>query len=154
MVRSIGFNPMNQKGHEMDKLFAAARLGLIALVVLLLGGCATGVGVAKHNIQTNPEYNKTVLVDVQNAKLLAAPTDDILALKCWDYIEAFTLANAPGAVTSAGEVVGVLSAYQKARNLRRTIGEAEISDRLRLECAPMILDSVEVMGRLGIRLLF
>lgn len=152
-MRSIGSHPMDQKGHEMDTLFAAVKLGLIALVVLLLGGCATGVVVAKHNIQTSPEYNQSVLVDVQNAKLLASETTDTLALKCYDYIEAFTLANAPDAVTQAGKVVGVLSAYQKARNIRRTVVDSKISDQLRLECAPMLMDSGEAMGRLGIRLL-
>ncbi len=136
----------------MDKLFAAARLGLIALVVLLLGGCATAVSVAKHNIQTNPEYNKSVLVDVQNAILLATPTDDILSLKCWNYIEKFVLANAPDAVTPAGEKVGVLSAYQLVRNARRTVIDAEISDELRLECAPMLMDTISVLSRLGIRM--
>lgn len=138
---------------DWERIMTRKILAILPIVLLLLGGCAQGIATAKLGVQTDPEYNKSVLLDVQNAKLLASPTDDILALKCWDYIEAFTLANAPGAVTSAGEVVGVLSAYQKARNLRRTIVEAEISDQLRLECAPMILDSVEVMGRLGIRLL-
>lgn len=133
-------------------------LAVLPIVLLLLGGCAaTGVAVsvAKHNIQTNPKYAASVLLDVQNAKWLAKPTNDILALKCWDYIEAFTLAHAPDAVTSSAvEVVGgVLSAYQRARNLRRTVTEAEISDQLRLECAPMVMDSIEVMGRLGVRLL-
>ncbi len=140
----------------IHKIVVRLGLAVLAIVLLLLGGCAaTGaaVTVAKHNIQTDPEYATSVLLDVQNAKWLAKPTNDVLALKCWDYIETFVRANAPGAVTPVGEVVGVLSAYQKARNVRRMVTETEISNQLRIECAPLVLDSIEVMGRLSIRLL-
>ncbi len=121
-------------------------------LVLLLAGCTQGIGAVKFGIQNDPEFNEVVLEDVRQAKLLATNTNDELALKCWTYLEEFTVTNAPGTETPAGKVVGVFSAYQQARNVRRTIIEVEISDPFRLECGPMLTDTMGALGRLGIRL--
>ena len=95
-------------------------------------------------------FNKVVLEDVRQAKLMAERTEDVLALKCWTYLEEFTLARV-GDEIPAGEVVGVLSTYQKARNVRRTVIEVRLSDEFKLECGPMLIDSVGALRRLGLR---
>lgn len=129
------------------------RIWIPFALILLLGGCTQSVGAVKLGIQTDAEFNEIVLKDVQQAKLLALQTNDLLAVKCWAYLEEFTLANSPGLETEAGTVVGVFSAYQQARNVRRTIVEVKVSDKFRLECGPMLTDSMGALGRLGVRLL-
>ena len=124
---------------------------IVLVLMLLVSGCA-GIGAAKLGIQTDIEFNELVLEDVRQAKLLAEQTNDTLAKKCWTYIEEFTVANAPDVESLTSEVVGVLSAYQKARNLRRTVIEVEISDQFRLACGPMLTESMGALGRLGIRI--
>ena len=119
----------------------------------LLAGCAQGIGAAKLAIQTDLEFNEIFLEDVRQAKLLAERADDALALKCWTYLEEFATANAPGTETQAGKMVGVLSAYQKARNARRNIVEVKISDQFRLECGPMLTETMGALGRLGVRIM-
>ena len=128
------------------------RIWIPIVLALLLGACAQGIGAVSHGIQTDPEFNEIFLEDVQQAKLLAQQTDDKLAVKCWSYLEQFAITNAPGTETPAGKVVGVFSAYQQARNVRRTIVEVEISDQFRLECGPMLTDTMGALGRIGIRL--
>ena len=122
------------------------------VLLLFLGACAQGMGAVKFGIQTDAEFNEVVLEDVRQAKLLAEQTNDMLAVKCWTYLEDFTVANTPGLETPAGKVVGIFSAYQQARNVRRTVIEVEISDQFRLECGPMLTDSMGALGRLGVRI--
>lgn len=125
---------------------------LICVAAIALSGCAKGFGAVKYGIQSSAEFNEVVLADVQQAMILATQSNDELALKCWTYLEAFTLENAPDADSPAGKVVGVFSAYQKARNVRRVVIEVEISDQFRLECGPMLTESMGALGRLGIRI--
>ena len=125
---------------------------ICVLMLLAFTGC-TGIAKGiKVGIQTSVEFNKTMLEDVQHAKVLAVLGDDPLALKCWTYLEEFIIVNAPSGEPLTGKVVGTLSIYQRARNVRRNVVEVEISDQFRLECAPMLMDSMGVLGRLGIRL--
>lgn len=127
--------------------------------LLLTVACATlekGVLVARQQILTSPDFAEMTLVDVVNAKKLALLTDDKLSLLCWDYIEDFVRTHAPVSLNEAGEVVGdvtgPLSMYQKARNIRRTVFEIEISDPLRIACGPMLTDSMTAIGRFGIKI--
>ncbi len=125
------------------------------LIPLLLGACATfekGVGAAKLAVLESPEFAEMTLVDVVNAKKLAALTDDRLSLLCWDHIEDFVRTNAPADNIETGEAVGPLSTYQKARNVRRTVIEVDISDEFRIACGPMLTDSLSAVGRIGIRI--
>ncbi len=124
----------------------------MGLALLALGACAQGAGAVKLGIQTNAEFNEVVLKDVIQARLLAEYTNDDLAIMCWSYLEKFTLANAPadGAVT--GEVVGVFSTYQQARNVRRTVVEVNISDEFRRQCGPMLTESMGALGRIGMKI--
>ena len=124
----------------------------IALAVLLTGCVGAGIRATKVGIQQSAEFNEIVLTDVREAITLAKSANDKLALKCWTYVEEFAVANAPSVETPAGKVVGVFSAYQLARNVRRTVVEVEISDQFRLECGPMLTDSMGALGRIGIRL--
>jgi hypothetical protein len=133
----------------MQKLFCALAL------FLLLGGCATfekGVLVARQQVLTSPEFAEMTLKDVENAGKLALLTDDKLSILCWDYIEDFVRTHAPEAGVETGEVVGPLSAYQKARNIRRTVVDIEISDPFRVACGPMLTDSMSMIGKIGIRI--
>ena len=130
--------------HRLGRPIAALFLAL------LLGACATfekGVGAARLAVLESPEFAEMTLVDVVNAKKLAALTDDKLSLRCWDHIEASV------DLTAAGEVVGPLSAYQQARNVRRAVIEVEISDEFRIACGPMLTDSMSAIGRIGIRII-
>ncbi len=128
-----------------------ATAGLL-LGAIFLGGCAQAIGGVKFGIQTDTEFNELFLEDVQQAIRLAEAGNDPLALKCWTYLEKFTIENAPNAENPAGEVVGVLSGYQRARNVRRNVIEVKISDQFRLECGPMLTDTMGALGRIGIRL--
>lgn len=125
---------------------------LICAVALGVSGCAQGIAGVSAKIQTDGDFNELVLADVQQAIIMAERTNDELALMCWRYLEAFTLENAPDAENPMGEVVGAFSAYQKARNVRRTVIEVEISDQFRLECGPMLTDTMGALGRLGVRI--
>ena len=130
----------------MRNLFCAIALALV------LGACARGIGAVSYGIQTDPEFNVLFLEDVQQANRLARQTNDELAVKCWSYLERFAVANAPEAETLAGKVTGALSLYQRGRNLRREVVEFRISDQFRLECGPMLTDTMGALGRIGIRL--
>lgn len=121
-------------------------------IYLLLGGCAQGIGAISHGIQTDAEFNELFLEDVQQAQLLAQQSNDTLAIKCWSYLEQFAVENAPGEATVAGKTRGVLSIYQRGRNLRRGVVEFKISDQFRMECGPMLTDTMGALGRIGIRL--
>ncbi len=122
------------------------------ILALLLGGCAQGIGAISRGIQTNAEFNELFLEDVQQANLLAQQTNDTLAMKCWTYLEEFAVANAPDEATATGKTAGMLSIYQRGRNLRRQVIEFKISDQFRLECGPMLTDTMGALGRIGIRL--
>ena len=60
--------------------------------------------------------------------------------------------TAPVSLDEAGEVVGPLSAYQKARNVRRTVLDVEIDDAFRIACGPMLTDSMSTIGKIGVRI--
>ena len=131
------------------------KLFCILSLLLFLGGCATfekGVLIARQQVITSPEFAEMTLKDVVNAGKLAVLTDDKLSLLCWDHIEAFVRENAPVSLDEAGEVVGPLSAYQKARNVRRTVLDVEIDDAFRIACGPMLTDSMSAIGKIGIRI--
>ncbi len=132
----------------MNKLY----IPLFLAFALLLSACSQSLSAVKVGIEQNAEFNEIVLADVVAAKALAVQGNDPLGEMCWQYVEDFALANAPGVESEAGKVVGVFSAYQKARNVRHTVVEVKISDDFRLACGPMLTESMGVLGRIGLRL--
>ncbi len=125
-------------------------------LALLLGACASfekGILIARSQVLASPEFAEMTLKDVVNAKKLALLTDDKLSLLCWNHIEDFVRTNAPASLDEAGKVVGPLSTYQKARNVRRTVIEVEIDDAFRIACGPMLTDSMSAIGRIGIKII-
>ncbi len=116
--------------------------------MIALSGCAQGVGATKAKLQTDPDFNDVFVKDVELALTMARRTDDILAIQCWEYLQQFAIEVRPDSETKIGKSAGALSAYQKARNIRRTIVEVEISDLFRLKCGPMLTDSAAALGRL------
>lgn len=120
-----------------------SRLMKLTIIALFLSGCASG----------NAEFNEFVLEDVQQAMIMAVRTDDILSVKCWTYLQDKAMDATTDTTAPRGEVVGALSAYQKTRNVRRTVTNLEISDQFKLECGPMLIDSVGAVSRIGIRAL-
>ena len=125
---------------------------ICVLILLAFTGCTVIAKGVKVGIQTDSEFNELILEDVQQAKVLAAIGDDPLATKCWTYLEEFIIVNAPDEAVLTSKTLGALSIYQKAGNGRRNVVEVKISDQFRLECAPMLMDSMGVLGRLGIKL--
>ncbi len=126
---------------------------IVGLILMMgLGACGQTLAGVSRNIQTDAGFNEIILKDVRQAILLAEASNDILALKCWNYVEEFALAHTPADAEDRGKVVGVLSTYQKGRNIRRTVIEVKMSDKFRLECGPMLTDTMGALGRLGIRI--
>lgn len=126
------------------------------VILVLVSGCVGGLSIASGKLQTDPEFNVILLEDVQQSLLMAKRANDQLAIKCWTYIETLSLLRdlywRTEEGVEPGKVVGPLSAYQKARNVRRLVVEVKISDAFRLECGPMLTESMGVFGKLGIRL--
>ncbi len=128
------------------------RLFLAVSIMVLLSGCARGVTAISYGIQTDAEFNEIVIADVRQAQHLAEQGNDPLALQCWTYIEEFAVTNAPGNEVQDVDAEGVFSKYQRVRNLRRNMVEVKITDAFRLACGPMLIESMGVLGRLGIRI--
>ncbi len=126
------------------------KLAFIGVVLLALAACTPtqGIGAASFRLQTDAEFNTYFLEDVQQAKVMATLTNDRLAVHCWTYLETFAEENAPDPTVETGNIVGALSAYQAARNVRRAIIEVKLSDDFRFECGPMLMDSRSALGRL------
>ncbi len=128
-----------------------SRLAGACALALLLGACSQALTAVKSGIVNDAEFNLLVIGDVEQSILLARESGDELGLKCWTYVRDFALTHAPEEGEEVGTVVGVFSAYQKARNVRMTI-QLELSDNFRLECGPMLTESLGVLGRVAIRL--
>lgn len=120
------------------------------LMIGFLASCSSVATSIKSGIVNDAEFNLLVIEDVEQSLLLATESGDALGFKCWTYIHDFALANAPEEGMEVGTVVGFFSAYQKARNVRRTV-QLEISDDFRLECGPMLTESLGVLSRIAIR---
>lgn len=125
---------------------------LLMACLLILPSCAQGIGATSAAIQTNAKFNLFFLEDVRQSIIMAERSNDKLALLCWQYLEEFAVENAPDPDVPRGKIVGVLSSYQTARNVRRGIIEVKISDDFRIRCGPMLTDSAGALGRLGVSL--
>ena len=126
------------------------RIFTVLLMAVSLVGCSKALLTTKTAIVNDAEFNLLVIEDVEQSILLAQESNDALALSCWTYIRDFALSHAPEEGTEIGNVVGVFSAYQKARNVRRTV-QLELSDDFRIQCGPMLTESLGVLERVAIR---
>lgn len=123
----------------------AERSALVYMIVvfggLLLAGCAGSV--------SGLTLDRVALEDVRQAKIMAEHTHDALSLQCWTYLEAKVSTLAEVREGPQGKVVGVLSTYQAARNIRRVVTSIELTEQFKVECGPMLYDSARVITRLG-----
>jgi len=120
------------------------------LFLFIFAGCESGITSTSRNIRTDVEFNQLILADVEQAILLAERTEDIISLQCWKYVYDYTLEHTP--IGASIETDGVLSVYQRARNVRRVVLDSKVTDEFRLACGPMLMDSLGVFKRLGLRL--
>jgi len=128
---------------QADHIALVAMLS-VALLAVMIAGCSTlNLGGDDPNIFER-------LAAITEADRAAAEADalahnDLLALTCWR-----TLARYIGGVeTPSGEIKGVLSAYQRARDLRRSAG-AGAPDDLRLGCSAMVQDSRDFVLKMAV----
>lgn len=125
------------------------RAALILAAVLALPGCTGDIKTDLAAVQVGD--GKVGTVDIQDAKasvvkfvrtdveaaLQDAQThNDILASTCYQGI--LTHLDAINTGENAG-VKGALSAFQKARNLRRGLGGG-LTDEMKLACGPLFVD--------------
>lgn len=116
----------------------------LAIAATIIGGCSQSpAGLSLNQIVAN---------DVNNARLMSKAAGDPLAEKCWTYLQEVSSANATNSGSEGGKVVGVLSAYQKARTARRRGFNLDLSDDFKLNCGPMLIDSAGAMRRLGLKI--
>lgn len=116
----------------------------IMLAALLALGACSGTA------QPRAELGAFVVEDLRNARSMAERTGDLLALQCYDYL--IPKLEARLDIPAEEEISGAISAYQKARNVRRLI-EARDSVPFRLACGPLLADSEAVLRRWGVDLL-
>jgi len=119
------------------------KLLILAALAALLTGCA---GLAERAVGDVDEPRFAfVLADIDAAQALAVAANDPAAVQCYTTLS--------GKVERLGgrlelPVVGVVSAYQRARNVRRLV-TGGVSDELRAACAWMLMDSRSFLRRLG-----
>ena len=115
------------------------------LAVALLGGCANSG--AKSAVSINPAaaLQQFTLTDVQNALTDATANHDVVAANCYTALEAAIKAQAPA---TAVPVSGVLSAFQKLRDLQQGVQVG--LPALNIPCAPLVLSTQQTLLRLGL----
>jgi len=114
------------------------KITAIILAGLLLSGCAGNI-VTKAITSDDPDEISFVRKDLEAALASAKANDDQLGEMCWAAI--IKKIEEPRTKTN---VVGALSAYQKARNVRRKL-EGGLDTSLRIGCAPMLTESRKVI---------
>lgn len=107
---------------------------LLFAAFALLAGCA---GIAERVADQVQPVLDFALNDIRAAQDLAVAAGDEAAIQCYGVLEARVAKLGP---RLEPPVIGAVSAYQKARNVRRFIA-AGISEELRAACAWMIMDS-------------
>lgn len=140
----------------MNKLLKL--LSVLALVTL--GACA-GLGDVTESAQATVAgdddaggLQKFTLADLRAASALADRTNDVLAKQCYEGLIPIVESFGPKEGEDAGRVIGAISAYQKVRNVRRTLEDglsSELRDQLLLACGPMLTDSRFAIARLVLR---
>lgn len=116
----------------------------IALLALLTGCAGTGSPITAS---TNPAaaLQQFTLTDVQNALTDAQANHDTVAANCYTALEAAIKAQAPA---TAVPVTGVLSAFQKMRDLQQGVQVG--LPALNIPCAPLVLSTQQTLLKLGL----
>lgn len=84
--------------------------------------------------------------DLQSALDSAKAHNDKIATLCYEAILPLAAAKNEADHT---QVVGPISAYQKARNVRKFL-EGLAGDNIKIACGPLLADTNSVLSRLGI----
>jgi len=121
----------------------------LSLAGALLAGCASSdppaIGAADDG-QVLGDLSILVATDVQAALDDATAHDDPIAAQCYQHILT-VLPTLPNALTAPK---GVVSAFQKVRNLRRRADQG-ISDEFTIACGPLIADSRRAVLKIAAR---
>lgn len=118
--------------------------GVAALLLGALGGCAstTPGGTATSPVAALQQFT---LTDAQNALADAQANHDTVAANCYVALAAAIKAQAPA---TAVPVSGVLSAFQKLRDLQQGVQVG--LPALNIPCAPLVLDTQQTLLKLGL----
>ncbi len=128
----------------------ALRAAFAAFLLASLAGCAS-LGIGTPTTNTTPAVNPAAalqqftLTDVQNALADATANHDVVAANCYTALEAAIKAQAPA---TAVPVSGVLSAFQKLRDLQQGVQVG--LPALNIPCAPLVLSTQQTLVRLGV----
>ena len=123
-----------------NALTAALLLGLA-----MLGGCANTGTTPTATVNPAAALQQFTLTDVQNALADAAANHDTVAANCYTALEAAI--QAQGAATTV-PVTGVLSAFQKMRDLQQGVQVG--LPALNIPCAPLVLSTQQTLLKLGL----
>ena len=124
------------------------RLALVAAALLApLSGCAGTGSTPAKGASVNPAtaLQQFTLTDVQNALADAQANHDTVAANCYTALEAAIKAQAPA---TAVPVTGVLSAFQKMRDLQQGVSVG--LPALNIPCAPLVLSTQQTLVKLGL----
>jgi hypothetical protein len=128
------------------------RKSKVLFIAVLLGACTTNAEQLQEinaNLMTNQAF---VLSDIESARKIAIAHDDVLAEKCYDVLYVY-IETAKVEFSSAA---GAITAYQKARTLRRK-AQAGLPDDVRMWCGALVSDSrrslTGIASELGLKLI-
>jgi len=128
------------------------RLLWASIATLLLTGCASLVPTQPATDDDQGDRIETLLqvavTDAETALTLATNANDLAAMQCYPKLIDWLghLEDYRGvAVDSTGK--GVITAYQRTRNIRRRIG-TRVPEKVRIACSAMVNDSVGFLKKL------
>jgi hypothetical protein len=139
--------PQNLPRRRGVLLVAAAALALTGCVPQVAQQTPGAAGTAPDPLST---LGKLTLVDLQHADADAKAHADKVAAMCYEYLAAQLQAQSwddPNAT-----VAGVVSAFQKARDLQSVL-RAGVSQDFQINCAPLLSDlqlNLLKLGGLGV----
>jgi len=125
---------------------------LVLCLAATLSACAVaapgGTGsVAPQAADPLDAIAKFTLTDLQHAEADAKAHADKVAEMCYAYLASQLEQKSAGAPN--GTIAGAISAFQKGRDLLRTVSSG-ISDDFQVSCAPLLSDARLNLLRLGV----
>jgi hypothetical protein len=124
------------KPHEAFVMFQVLWVTLLALV--LLAGCAGQPSLSDEL----SKLDARVVIDLDAAQAIAVANNDELAMACYPVLKEWFVATFGTPTPTADQVKGVISAYEKARTVRRGAesGGLVLPNKLKLACAALLQD--------------